>query len=174
MYYAEFMSEKQIKSFWQKVDPRPTETGCIEWTGSRNLEGRGQAYLSDGSRHAAPRIAWGLAHPDEDLSDDIFVCHHCDNPSCVRIDHLFLGTQKDNMRDAAAKGRMPYGARNHEAKLTDMGVTLARHAHVNGLMGTVEIAKKLGVSHPTMSAALSGKTWKHLPMPVASKERQDD
>lgn len=74
-------------------------TPCHEWTGSRNSHGYG--YFRRDSAH---RWAWRFAHGA--VPPGLFVCHHCDNPSCVRPDHLFVGSQADNMQDAARKGRI--------------------------------------------------------------------
>lgn len=62
-------------------------------------------YLSvrhDGKQYSAHRLMWILLHGDP---GDLIVCHKCDNPRCIRPDHLFLGTQSDNMLDAHDKGR---------------------------------------------------------------------
>ena len=88
--------------FWSKVDkhgPRAGRIGrCWLWTGSRNADGYGLFGLL-GKTTRAHRIAWG------DVPDGLHVLHRCDNPPCVRRSHLFLGTDRDNQRDKAAKGR---------------------------------------------------------------------
>lgn len=86
--------------FWSHVQKTQ---GCWEWTGVADIGKRGRLGVGPKSI-LAPRIAWWLFHgvwPPDGLS----VCHHCDNPSCVRKEHLFLGTQSDNMRDAIIKVR---------------------------------------------------------------------
>lgn len=93
-----------LRRFWGYVSINPE--GCWEWTGQRARFGYGRAAHLFGT-HLAHRISWTLANGP--IPKGLFVCHHCDNPPCVRPDHLFLGTASDNIRDAWAKGRMRPG-----------------------------------------------------------------
>jgi len=85
--------------FWSNVDKTD---GCWLWTGLTMGAGYGEMGWQ-GRTQVAHRISWQI-HNGEILSG-LNVCHHCDTPACVRPDHLFLGTQRDNVRDAVAKGR---------------------------------------------------------------------
>ena len=78
-------------------------TGCKIWYGTRNLKGYGN-FMLGGSKILVHRLVWILYKGD--IPPDHDVCHTCDNPSCINIDHLFVGTRKDNMHDASIKGRM--------------------------------------------------------------------
>lgn len=102
-----------IRRFWAKVTQdgpvpvhRPELGPCWLWLAATNPSGYGK--MSKGG-HAAPlvaahRLSWELHYGP--VPDGLFVLHRCDNPPCVRPDHLFLGTHDDNMADATAKGRM--------------------------------------------------------------------
>ena len=87
--------------FWKRV--QKTET-CWLWTGAKNKKGYGTFYISKYEPIGAHRFSYLLAEGKS--PEELFVCHKCDNPSCVRPDHLFLGTNTDNMRDAKKKGRL--------------------------------------------------------------------
>ncbi len=77
---------------------------CNVWTGHRNAGGYGQIQVN-GRPRAAHRIAYELAHGP--IADGLVVRHTCDNPPCIRVDHLIIGTVADNNRDKAERGRAP-------------------------------------------------------------------
>lgn len=93
--------------FWEKVKiGEPNE--CWEWQGHRLPHTHyGQLKNTDWNSNVASRISYYLTYGDFDES--LFVCHKCDNPPCVNPDHLFLGTNQDNILDSIKKGRFPIG-----------------------------------------------------------------
>jgi len=76
---------------------------CWEWIGFVRKDGYGIYMIGPGRPISAHRYAFQTANGP--IPNGLFVCHRCDNPRCVRRDHLFLGTASDNSRDMAAKGR---------------------------------------------------------------------
>ena len=87
--------------FWEKVNKTDT---CWLWTAQRTTGGYGVFRIRNPrAQTTAHRVAWEMAHGP--IPDGLNVCHHCDTPSCVRPDHLFLGTQRENLRDMTVKGR---------------------------------------------------------------------
>ena len=92
--------------FWTKVRKG---SGCWEWVGSRNDEWYGNFFYRgrvDKAHRAAYEIQIGP------IPHGLNVLHRCDNPPCVRGEHLFLGTLSDNTQDALRKGRLRAGERN--------------------------------------------------------------
>jgi hypothetical protein len=90
--------------FWKYV---VKTSGCWTWSGCVNEHGYG-IIGGENSRDnvLAHRLSWMIHFGP--IPDGLFVCHRCDNPPCVRPDHLFVGTNTDNIRDASAKGRMKH------------------------------------------------------------------
>src|SRR3990167_3652620 len=85
--------------FWSKVDK---SGDCWIWTGAKIS---GYPIFRVGNKLIrGHRYSWELCNGK--IPEGLFACHHCDNPSCVRPDHIFLGTHTDNMRDARQKGRL--------------------------------------------------------------------
>jgi hypothetical protein len=90
------------------------------------------------------------------------VLHKCDNQGCVNPDHLFLGTQRDNMLDMYRKGRGATGEKHHRAKLTLNDAINIRILDIP----VRALAKLYGVHHSVIHALKSGRTWKHQTNPV--------
>ena len=142
--------------FWAKVRKEPGD-GCWLWTGSVTKK-HGQFWHEGAPKHA-PRVAWELAYGEVPAG---LVCHRCDRPLCVRIDHLFLGTAADNTADMVAKGRASCGSRNGQARLTELEVVEIRDLYAAGHI-QAEISRLYALSRQTIWDVVHRKSWRHVP-----------
>lgn len=150
-----------MKRFDDKTCPEPT-TGCLLWTASTTEGGYGRFGL--GQRVViASRFAWERAHGP--IPAGLDVCHRCDTPACVRVDHLFLGTRAENVADMHAKGRgrAPgmQGERHPQAKLTAEVVRQIRSRRQAGESG-VSLAKAYGVTPALITMVARRRIWKEV------------
>lgn len=138
-----------IARFWAKVQTngpvlRPDLGPCWAWTAS-TIRGYGQFHLPrDHGRQRtiyAHRFAWELTNGP--IPDSLSVLHRCDHPVCVNPNHLFLGTQLDNLADARAKGRLIDGV--HLIKVTDADAAYIR-THYRPRQNGKELAARFGIS----------------------------
>lgn len=148
--------------FLKFVDPTPTDRGCRLWTGTaKSLKsgGHGSFWFGD-TMVGAHRVAWLLERGE--VPDGLEVLHRCDNPICVNTEHLFLGTQGDNIADMVAKGRQQRraGEANHEAKLTLEQVGEIRACYAEGGVTFAALGGRFGVCEATISHIVNGRTWK--------------
>ena len=156
-------SETLAERFWAKVPVE--EGGCWEWLGGRDLAGYGRIRLGPKARGEAKahRVAWEITHGT--IPDGMCVCHRCDNPPCVRPNHLFLGTIGDNNRDMHAKGRATRrrarGADHGNAVLTESLVLELRARKANGETFD-SLAATTKINRATIVAAVSGHNWAWL------------
>ena len=148
--------------FWEKVKKT---NGCWEWQGALLDRGYGVFQIS-GRTVRAHRFAYMLSKGP--IAHGLFVCHLCDNPRCVKPEHLFLGTPQENNQDMVLKGRARYiGPRNpprheqhHKARLGELGVQRLRV--VGDALPQIDLAAIFGVSKQTISAVLRREVWKYL------------
>lgn len=107
------LTRTEAERFADYVIPEPN-SGCFLWVGGYRTTGYGQFNFRGKRSEKAHRAAWVLAHGD--IPAGMHVLHHCDNPACVNVAHLFLGTALDNVRDMIAKGRDRNPASSHREK----------------------------------------------------------
>lgn len=134
--------------FWSKIAKAGPDE-CWEWKAFRNWDGYGMMYFH-GRDHRANRIAWMITFGD--IPKGMNVCHKCDNPPCCNPNHLFLGTQLDNMSDCAKKGR-------NVAKLSESEVAEIKREYFSGRSSQVELARKYSVRGNIIFEIVTGKTW---------------
>lgn len=130
---------------------------CWEWTGALNRSGYGQFAIAY-KPHGAHRAAWIFANGD--IPKGLHVLHKCDNPCCVRPDHLFLGSHSDNVQDAMNKGRITSGEDHHAVKLSDKEVRDIRKSYAQGCSTQVTLAKEYGIHKVYISSLVRFKSRK--------------
>lgn len=138
--------------FWMQVNKGP---GCWEWTGSTN-DGYGKLRDGKGGYVSTHRLSWELEFGP--IPPGMIVCHSCDNPSCVRPDHLFLGTPADNNADRTQKGRTIAG----RALVTPESVRCIRSIYEARAATMNEMAKMFSVSNAAIQAIVYRRNWRHV------------
>lgn len=156
------LSKSKIDEFLSKVEVDEA-TGCHNFVGHCNPEGYGQLYVAyrKKGKHTerAHRIAWSIAHGE--VPECLCVLHTCDNPSCVNPEHLYLGTNADNMKDKADRERI-VGERNPNAKLTERQVLDVLKMFHEDKCTIGAIAREYAVGHSTIGNIVKGRRWKHI------------
>lgn len=147
--------EKAVSVYWTRVNKTAS---CWLWTGAKTSAGYGDVVFQ--RKHIlAHRFSWALQNGG--IPKGLLALHKCDTPLCVRPDHLFLGTDADNMADAVAKGR---ANRITRAKLTEDQVREIRATYwfKNCRSNAHELAAKYSVVVGTICGVTSGRTWGHI------------
>lgn len=147
--------------------------GCLEYQGGRTSDGYGIVH-GNGRVHMAHRAVYEfLVGP---IPHGMSVCHKCDNPPCVNVEHLFIGTHRENMADMARKGRAsrtasPLGEAGPNARLTEAMVREIRtyydNYHVPGYKSSKRgaldaLARKYGVNSVQISRIVKRQAWRHV------------
>ncbi len=149
--------------FWSKVER--TET-CWLWKAGTDSGGYGHIFAF-GQQEQAHRVSYAITYGE--IPEGMNVQHECDNPPCVRPDHLFLGTQADNTADMWAKGRgvlpigvVPFGECHPHHKLEENEVIAIRDRYKEGNVPQRSLAAEYRISRGQISKIVLGHNWKHL------------
>jgi len=154
--------------FWSKVDVKRQEE-CWPYMGQRLPKGYGLFY-ANGRKGLAHRFVVEMEHGP--IPAGLLVCHHCDNPTCCNPNHLYIGSQTQNLADMHERGRAPTpayrsavglecaarGTEHWNAKLDADKVRAIRVA----IGSQSAIAKKFGVSRRTVGLVIQRKLWRHV------------
>jgi hypothetical protein len=141
--------------FWKYVKKTPT---CWLWTGAKHYPGYGVILRKKGKYIDAHRFSYEL-HNGE-IPAGKWVLHRCDNPACVNPEHLFIGNNSDNIKDAYEKGICKRGEQNKRSKLTNEQVLWIRSNYIPG--NGKKMAKELGISQTAVSLIIRRINWKHI------------
>jgi len=138
----------------EKADVGDTDE-CWQWCGATFQHGYGQVRRKNLDTSLAHRAVFM-----EEVEDpgDQYVLHHCDNPRCVNPNHLYLGDQRDNMKDMHDRGRSndPSGEEHGRAKLTDDEVDEVVEKYENTQVTQTELADEYGVTQGRISEVVNG------------------
>lgn len=160
------LTPEEAARYWAKVDKTSSPRGCWLWTAAiHKKKGYGSARMR-GRNYAAHRLSYQM-HKGA-IPDTLLVCHQCDVRNCVNPDHLWLGTNKANMKDMADKGRaadgwqVPRGENCHNSKLSESDVLEIRKLYAAGGVSQYELADKFGVQQTQIGRITRGLRWRHI------------
>ena len=157
--------------FWSTVEKTDS---CWLWKGSKRPNGYGQFFVAmPGKKLSVSTHRYSYLLHFGEIPDGLCVLHKCDVRYCIRPDHLWLGTQGDNNRDAVRKGRHVSGLHLHPersargifhpwAKMTDGKVRLMRTLANCEYLSSCTLAKWFNLNHKTVESILKRKTWAHV------------
>lgn len=152
---------EQIERFWART--RQESGACWVWRGAVGSKGYPMYTFNTPGEPArtfmAHRVAFYLGKGED--PGNYLVLHRCDVPLCINPDHLFLGSQQENIHDAQRKDRWPIGERHHSAKLTAADVREIRKLRSGGAT-FASIAARYSVSITNIQTIVSRQSWKHV------------
>lgn len=150
--------DKRLRWYgWTERTIRPELGPCWEWNGPRSTANYARISIGGDVKAQASRVAYeAWVGP---IPDGMYMCHRCDNPPCIRPDHLFPGTHTDNMQDAARKNRTCHGEKQGAHKLTAEQVIEICELYESTPLYQHEIAKMYGISQSHVSILVNGRAW---------------
>lgn len=143
--------------FWEKIKKSDR---CWEWTAAKTADGYGRIGDGNGKNLKSNRASWLLSFGP--IPDGMCVCHKCDNRLCVRPDHLFLGTQQDNVADMIKKNRLARGESRGMSWLKEPQIREIRRIYAEGKLTQTEIAALVGTTSDNISRIVNGRRWSHV------------
>lgn len=167
------LTPKRIEKFWFFTKKCEHEENCLYccwvWVGSfdRKHNGYGQFSLG-GKPRKAHRISYMIRNKIDLL--DLHVCHFCDNRFCVNPNHLFLGTNHDNVKDKVKKNRQLKGESCSFSKLTEQTVLELRRQYHEDYISANQLSLEANIHAGTMGEILRGDIWRHVGGPIGLRK----
>ena len=171
-------TQSLVTRFWNKVD-KQSNLDCWNWLGKVSSGDYGQIRVNN-RRRQATHVAWYLTYGYWPLQ----INHKCDNPSCVNSEHLYEGSQTENMQDCVRRGRLnplfkkghgyglhtrfknghdlQIGSKHSQAKLTEQQVVDIRYQYRVKNINQTELGRRFGIRQATVSNIITGKLWSHV------------
>lgn len=155
------MNSKLEHRFWNKVN-KMNSTECWNWNAALNKNGYGWfAFNTKTGSTYAHRVAALLSGIIDSIDCKLHVLHSCDNPKCCNPDHLFAGTNFDNVKDRVSKDRTVspqlWGDQNGASKLTNDQIKEIRIQYKDCGLSQSKIAAMFGVKQPQISRIVNGQ-----------------
>jgi hypothetical protein len=156
-----FTSVRQPRPIKERFMEHVDKTdGCWNWNGAMISKGTYGSFSYRTKRMLAHRASW-LIHVGG-INDGLFVLHTCDNPRCVNPEHLFLGTQKENMRDAVKKGRLAglhTGDKNLTSKINQNIANDIRRSRVEMKATYKELSQMFSICPTQVANIIKNRCW---------------
>jgi hypothetical protein len=154
------MNTQERDRFYKCLPDNITDSGCFEWCGFVSDFGHGRFYFR-GKRHYAHRIIKELQLGHR-IQRGYLVLHKCDNPPCVNVEHLYIGTTQDNSNDMVNRGRHQdsRGENNGRSKFSSDEIQNIRNLYP--ALSAREISKQFSISITTAYRIVLRKSWRHI------------
>jgi len=149
-----------FKDIWRQIDIR-NEDDCWEWVGHKDKNGYGRATINR-KDYRSHRIVYKETYGT--IPEGLFILHTCNNPSCCNPNHLYTGTNQDNMDQMVADGRSPHliGEKSGTHKLKEKDVLEIRQLYSTGEYTQRDLSKKYGISQTEISRIYHRTRWDHV------------
>lgn len=158
-----YTPEKQLQVFWSRINKDgsipahcPELGNCWEWTAGRMKQGYGSVWFNH-KKTLSHIVAWELTNGS--IPDGYNICHKCDNKICCNPEHLFCGTQKQNIQDAISKGRFIAGEIVGTSKFTWDIIRQVRALYTGKRGNQIALCRQFGISPAEMHNIVHKKHW---------------
>ena len=159
------------KSYWDFWINAEKVGNCWDWKRSRKTSGYGN-YYRDGKVWSAHHFAYTIAKGP--IPKDSWILHRCDNPPCVRPQHLYAGNAKDNAQDRKNRNRSAstVGSNNGRAKVNAEKVVMIIEKYLTGKYTQKELAIENGITPSAVHSIVKRRNWKHIEIQPLPKTNQ--
>lgn len=155
--FVNYLKKDPIKRFHTKY--KKCSNGCWEWQDKIQYHGYGEICINKKTVRAH-RFSYELFK--DKIPKNMCVCHTCDNRKCVNPDHLWIGTNNDNIQDCIRKGRNSKGEDRYNAKFTKKDVKEIRFLYKLKIFTQKELADIYGTTRNYINGIVLKRTWKHI------------